>query len=594
VSSTSVALAVAVLGLVWAVSGLAMALLSRATVSAVALTVAGAGTLAATITQAMTTQAMTTQTTGAPGLTRFLLVASWALAMPLAVTAYPALQWRHPVDAVALTTVVGAGILATLQPQSQPVLDATGVVLGSVLVVHTWWRLERAPRRARSALAWLAVVGTGAALIGLVVGFLTPTPAGAVVATLAAALVGPAMLVGATRPDVVDVRVVVVQLVVVTAVLIGYIALFTLLASLLEVILGRPAAVAELAVAGALATLPLPALRTALRGVVDELLFGLRADPLDAATHVAGSDVGDPVLALRAVREALDLPYAVLRVAGESVASSGRSATSTTTLPLTLGADVVGELEVGLRPGEVSLSGDDRNVLALVAPLLALTARSAALAAALQESREQSVTAIEEERRRLRRDLHDGLGPRLSGIAFTADAARNSVRTDPDAAEALLAQLRAETSTAIDEIRGLVYAMRPPALDELGLVRAIRQQALALRTPEGTPLRLTVQAPPTLPPLTAAVEVAAYRIVVEALTNAARHSGSDTVTAALSADAGALTIEVHDRGAKRQGRWKAGVGMSSMRERAAEIGGSIEVGPGDTGGRVRARLPLSV
>lgn len=593
-SSTSVALAVAVLGLVWAVSGLAMALLSRATVSAVALTVAGAGTLAATITQAMTTQAVTTQTTGAPGLTRFLLVASWALAMPLAVTAYPALQWRHPVDAVALTTVVGAGILATLQPQSQPVLDATGVVLGSVLVAHTWWRLERAPRRARSALAWLAAVGTGAALVGLVVGFLTPTPAGAVVATVAAALVGPAMLVGATRPDVVDVRVVVVQLVVVTAVLIGYIALFTLLASLLEVILGRPAAVAELAVAGALATLPLPALRTALRGVVDELLFGLRADPLDAATHVAGSDVGDPVLALRAVREALDLPYAVLRVAGESVASSGRSATSTTTLPLTLGADIVGELEVGLRPGEVSLSGDDRNVLALVAPLLALTARSAALAAALQESREQSVTAIEEERRRLRRDLHDGLGPRLSGIAFTADAARNSVRTDPDAAEALLAQLRAETSTAIDEIRGLVYAMRPPALDELGLVRAIRQQALALRTPEGTPLRLTVQAPPTLPPLTAAVEVAAYRIVVEALTNAARHSGSDTVTAALSADAGALSIEVHDRGAKRQGRWKAGVGMSSMRERAAEIGGSIEVGPGDTGGRVRARLPLSV
>ena len=98
----------------------------------------------ATITQAMTTQAVTTQTTGAPGLTRFLLVASWALAMPLAVTAYPALQWRHPVDAVALTTVVGAGILATLQPQSQPVLDATGVVLGSVLVAHTWWRLERA------------------------------------------------------------------------------------------------------------------------------------------------------------------------------------------------------------------------------------------------------------------------------------------------------------------------------------------------------------------------------------------------------------------------------------------------------------------
>jgi signal transduction histidine kinase len=81
-------------------------------------------------------------------------------------------------------------------------------------------------------------------------------------------------------------------------------------------------------------------------------------------------------------------------------------------------------------------------------------------------------SAIEEERRRLRRDLHDGLGLRLSGITFTADAARNSVRTDPDTAEHLLAQPRAEKSTAIEEIRGLVHAMRPPALDELGLVRA--------------------------------------------------------------------------------------------------------------------------
>lgn len=581
--ATSVLLALAVLGVAWTASGVAMALLGRATVSAVALTVAGATTLAATVAEA----------TGHPDLARTLLVLSWALVMPLAVTSYPRLLWRHPVDAVALTTVVAAGILATLQPRSVPVLDATGVVLGIVLVIHTWWRLERADPVTRRALAWLAVVGAGAGLIGLLITFLAPTDAGSVVAALSFALIGPAMLVGTTRPDVVDVRVVVVQVVVVAAVLLGYIALFTLMASLLEVILHRPATVAELAVAGAIATLPLPAMRTALRGVVDELLFGQRSDPLDAATHVADHAAGDPVLALRAVREALALPYAVLRVAGETVASSGVSTTSTTIVPLSLGPDTVGELEVGLRPGDLALSADDEHVLALVAPLLALTARSGALAAALQESREQSVTAIEEERRRLRRDLHDGLGPRLSGIAFTADAARNSVRTDPDTAEHLLGQLRAETSTAIEEIRGLVYAMRPPALDELGLVRAIRQQALALRTPDGSPLRLTLDAPPTLPPLTAAVEVAAYRIVVEALTNAARHSGSDTVSARLTADAGALTIEVRDRGAGHRGRWATGVGLSSMRERAAEIGGSIEVGPNATGGLVRARLPLS-
>ena len=419
--ATSVLLSLAVLGLAWAVSGVAMALRDRATSAAVALTLAGAATTGGALLDA----------SGRSDFARLLLVFGWALAMPLAVTAFPRLSWRHPVDAVALTTVVAAGVLAVIQPTSSPVLNSTAVVVGSVLVAHTWWRLERGDEPTRRALAWPAVAGAGAGLIGLLITFLAPTDGGLVVVALAFALVGPAMFVGATHPDVVDVRVVVVQVVVVAAVLLGYISLFTLMASLLEVILRRPATVAELAVAGALATLPLPAMRTALRGVVDELLFGQRSDPLDAATHVADHAAGDPVLALRAVREALTLPYAVLRVAGETVASSGVSTTSTATVPLSLGPDAVGELEVGLRPGDVVLSRDDEHVLALVAPLLALTARSGALATALQESREQSVTAIEEERRRLRRDLHDGLGPRLSGIAFTADAARNSCVPTP-------------------------------------------------------------------------------------------------------------------------------------------------------------------
>ncbi len=131
------------------------------------------------------------------------------------------------------------------------------------------------------------------------------------------------------------------------------------------------------------------------------------------------------------------------------------------------------QLEVGLRAGDLSLSAGDEHVLRLVGPLLAQTLRANRLAADLQVSREATVTALEEERRRLRRDLHDGLGPRLSGIAFTSDAARNSLRSDPDATDELLATLRAETGSAIDEIRRLVYAMRPPALDELGLVPAL-------------------------------------------------------------------------------------------------------------------------
>lgn len=214
------------------------------------------------------------------------------------------------------------------------------------------------------------------------------------------------------------------------------------------------------------------------------------------------------------------------------------------------------------------------------------------LAADLQLSREETITALEEERRRLRRDLHDGLGPRLSGIAFTSDAARNTLRSDPEGTDSLLVTMRAETVSAIEEIRRLVYAMRPPALDELGLVPALRQQAAALRTSEGNPLRVTITARELPAPVTAAVEVAAYRIVVEALTNVARHSGSDTAAVCLQADDGALVIDVTDAG-MTNGAWSTGVGMASMRERAAELGGTLTAGIGAVGGHVHAVLPLA-
>jgi signal transduction histidine kinase len=246
---------------------------------------------------------------------------------------------------------------------------------------------------------------------------------------------------------------------------------------------------------------------------------------------------------------------------------------------------------VGLRPGDLSFSPGDEQVLRLTVPLLAQTLRARALAEDLIESRGQTITAVEEERRRLRRELHDGLGPRLSGVAFTSDAARNLIRTDPAAAEAMVSQLRADTVTAIEEIRRMVYAMRPPALDELGLVPALRQQAVGLRNRDGASVSVEVTAPKAIPDLPAAVEVAAYRIVTEALTNVARHSTSATATVRLLPDADGLHLEITDRGG-RNGAWRPGVGMSSMRERAAELGGTLEAGPGPGGGRVAALLPL--
>lgn len=166
------------------------------------------------------------------------------------------------------------------------------------------------------------------------------------------------------------------------------------------------------------------------------------------------------------------------------------------------------------------------------------------------------------------------------------------MRQDPDAAERLLLDLKAQSQDAITDIRRLVYALRPPALDDLGLLGAIRASA-AQYGPYG--LRVAVEAPETLPPLPAAVEVAAYRIAQEALTNVVRHAEARFCAVSLEIDgeAGVLRLEVRDDGRGIGESRGMGVGLASMRERTAELGGSLTVEPlPERGTAVRARLPV--
>ncbi|GAB3874033.1 sensor histidine kinase [Kibdelosporangium lantanae] len=210
----------------------------------------------------------------------------------------------------------------------------------------------------------------------------------------------------------------------------------------------------------------------------------------------------------------------------------------------------------------------------------------------LQQSRERIVAAREEERRRLRRDLHDGLGPTLSGVAYATDAARNLARSDPDTAVDLLVRLRGDIGDAIVEIRRLVEGLRPPALDELGLVGALHREAERLSYQEGgRPLTVSVDAPAQMPELPAAVEVAAYRISAEALNNAAKHSRAENVNVRITVG-DELHILVQDDGQPGPDGWRPGVGMASMSERAAEVGGRCEARPGPAGGTVEAVLPV--
>jgi signal transduction histidine kinase len=214
----------------------------------------------------------------------------------------------------------------------------------------------------------------------------------------------------------------------------------------------------------------------------------------------------------------------------------------------------------------------------------------------LQRSRERLVAAREEERRRLRRDLHDGLGPSLATTLMRLEVARDLVDRDPVAARGLVGQLVDQTEADIVEVRRLVDGLRPPALDQLGLVSALRQRAdhhnHAVALGSGAP-RWTVVAD-DIGALPAAVEVAAYRIVVEAVNNAVRHSGATEVTVRLQLRPDALELVVRDDGAGLTDVRGTGVGLGSMRDRATEVGGSCTVSsPPEGGTEVAARLPLT-
>ena len=230
--------------------------------------------------------------------------------------------------------------------------------------------------------------------------------------------------------------------------------------------------------------------------------------------------------------------------------------------------------------------------IAVVGVPLAVSS-AAAQTSALRRSVERLVLAREEERRRIRRDLHDGLGPTLAGVTLQLDLARSLVRSDPEAAEALLGRLEAQVKASITDIRRLVDDLRPPVLDQLGLASAIREgTSYLVRRREGCELEVSVDVGGKLEGLPAALEVTAYRIVMEAVNNACHHGEASSCTVRLDLDR-SLEITVEDDGVGLPRDVQPGVGLTSMQERAADLGGRCEVQPRPGGGTiVRAELPV--
>ncbi len=248
----------------------------------------------------------------------------------------------------------------------------------------------------------------------------------------------------------------------------------------------------------------------------------------------------------------------------------------------------IGELLVSARTANQALPANYITILKDIAQQLGIALRAAQLTAELQASHERLVIAREEERRRIRNDLHDGLAPTLSSLQLQLGAVRNLISRDPEQAEALINGLREDMHSATAEIRQLVYDLRPPMLDELGLVGAMQSSKF-----QGSEIRVEVHAPDPLPKLSAAVEVAVYRIASEALHNVIKHAQATTCQIHLEVDGGCLVLKVIDDGISLPPNIQTGIGISSMKERAAELGGTLTVQPGEPSGTcVFARIPL--
>lgn len=486
---------------------------------------------------------------------------------------------------------------------SEPVVNAAGqlllvaAVLVSVASVVVRWR--RSTGVQRQQLKWV-LLGVLTTLVCVVLARLLPMPFGEVMAAVAMLPLPVAIGVAVLRHGLWEVEVYFSRSLVyalVAAVAVGlYVGVVAVVGTVVE---DQPGRVSLVAVA-VLAPLLLP-LHATLQRRVNRWVHGDEEEPWQELERLGErlGTVADPdemvhrVLpdVLGRVRRALRAGTVVLRLAdgSELVDRSGAGApggdgSRTATVPLAYAGEPLGSLEVTRDGG---FGAAERDLLDRWAAQAAVAVHTVLLAREARRSRELVVKTREEERRRLRRDLHDGVGPSLAALALQVETARDLAAEDPDAAAGLLTTLAPRINAVVADVRSLVHELRPPTLDELGLAGATRELAARLSGPARVDVETDV-----LEPLPAAVEVAAYRIAGEAVTNAVRHSGAGSIRVRLCRDPEALVVQVADDGAGLAGDHRPGVGLASMRQRSEELGGTLDVRSSGTGTTVTARLPL--
>ncbi len=565
-------------------------------------------------------------------LTTGLYMVMWPAAVHLALV-FPAphplvVRWPRTVPAVyAVAGLAYVAALAAARATSPSTLDWIGtwprVQLAVVVPCLALWLvlaargyLRAADAETRAKTRWAALGAALSAVLGLLL-FQVPellvgrsvVPASWIGLIALPLPVG--LAIGILRDRLFDIEVFVSRALVYGGLTLGVLATYALAVSVASAAVGPEHGYgASLLATGVAALVALP-LRDALQRIVRRLMYGDRDEPWRAMRRLgsrlewaARPDLAFPAIA-ETVADALRLPFAEVQVFDEVgrtvvVARHGGGAGPAEAIDLVHGAEPVGRFLLGVRPGEHGFRVDELDLLHDLARQAGAAVHAQRLRDELAASRERLVVTREEERRRLRRDLHDGLGPTLAAIGMRAETAAALLDADPEAARRQLEALAAESGAALRDIRRLVDGLRPPALDELGLAGAIDSQAARLDRRDGmgdartgARARIAVECEPAaLPPLPAAVEVAAYRIAVEAMTNAVRHASARECRVRLAAGS-QLTVEVTDDGVGLPDQPPPGAGLESMRERAAELGGDVTVERRPGGGtRVLARLPM--
>jgi len=407
-----------------------------------------------------------------------------------------------------------------------------------------------------------------------------------------------ALTVALTKYRLYDIDLVVNRTLVYSILTAAVVVIYILIVGAMGALLQRRVGLVPALVATGIVAVAFQPLRRISQNAVDRLMFGQRRDPYAALANLAGrlGSTFDPSEVLPTivgtVARSLKLSYAAIEVQQEGrnevAASEGQPQPHMESTPLIYQGEQVGRLIVAPRRGD-ALTPTDFRLLEDLARSAGAAVHAVSLTEELRRSRNELLVAREEERRRLRRDLHDGLGPELAGIALGLGAALNLSPADNPEARDLIAKLKSQADSATRSIRSLVDGLRPSALDELGLIEAVREKASAITARGG--LAFEMNAPQQLPELSAAVEAAAMRIALEAVTNAVTHSRGTqcSITFRVGTE---LELEISDDGQGIADNARRGVGLSSMRERAEEVGGVATFDTNGRGTTVRVHLPI--